>query len=296
MTAPSKTIIFFGTDEFSVSALRHLIDAGYSIGAVITKPDAPAGRGHKLTAPAVKILAEAHQIPVWQPAKLDEVIEPIRSLGPATGVLSSFGRIIPQRIIDLFEPGIINVHPSLLPLYRGPSPIETAIMNGDTQTGVSIMLLSAAMDAGPVYAQTSYELDGSETQPSLYTTLADLGSVLLVQHLPQVIDGSLLPTPQVDANATYTRLLQKTDAVVDPTHISADALARKIRAHLLYPKTKLTLLDQLVTITAAHDSDTAIHALDVACQDGRFLSIDELIAPTGRRMSADAFLNGYRSN
>lgn len=289
---PSKTILFFGTDSFSVSALRHLIEAGYSIGAVITKPDTKSGRGQKVTPPAVKVLAEQHAIPVWQPTRLDEITNDIAAFDQPVGVLSSFGRIIPQHIIDMFTPGIINVHPSLLPAYRGPSPIETAILNGDRQTGASIMLLSAAMDAGPVYVQASYPLTGIETQPELYEQLADFGSSLLIQHLPHILDGTLLPTPQL-GDVTYTHLLQKSDAVVDPLAYKAATLARKVRAHLVYPKTKLTLLGQPVTITAASASPVQTSSLDVICGDGEFLVISELIGPSGRRMTGHDFLNGY---
>ena len=292
MTSTSKTIIFFGTDSFSLSALQHLITAGYTIGAVVTKPDARSGRGQQLTAPAVKQLAQQHDIPVWQPTNIREIIEPVSQFNDPVGILSSYGRIVPQEIIDLFTPGIINIHPSLLPLYRGPSPIESAILNGDQETGVSIMLLSLAMDAGPIYVQKSYPLDGSETQPMLYETLARLGSEQLIEHLPAIIDGSLTPTEQA-GEPTYSRLLQKTDALVDPLSRPAEMITRHIRAYLTFPKTKLTLLDQLVTVTAAHVSNERTSPLDVTCQDGMYLVIDELIAPSGRRMDGQAFLNGY---
>lgn len=292
MTNTSKTIVFFGTDTFSVSALRHLVDAGYSVGAVVTKPDSRSGRGQKLTPPAVKVLAEEHHIPVWQPTRLSDIINDIKALDDPIGVLSSFGRIVPQEIIDLFTPGIVNIHPSMLPKYRGPSPIEAAILNGDTETGVSIMLLNAEMDAGPIYAQSSYALNGTETQPELYEILADHGSSLLIQNLPRIMDGSHQPTPQ-QGEASYSHLLQKADATPNPADHTAETLARKVRAHILFPKTKLTLMGQLVTVTVAHASDVRTSLLDVSCKDESYLVIDELIGPSGRRMSGQDFLNGY---
>ena len=294
MTPTSKTIIFFGTDSFSEAALRHLIQAGYPVGAVVTKPDAHRGRGHKLMPPEVKILALQHDIPVWQPARLDEIIEPIKAFGDTIGVLSSFGRLIPESILQLFTPGIINIHPSLLPAYRGPTPIETAIANGDEKTGVSLMLLVKEMDAGPLYAQADYPLTGNETQPELYEALADLGGSLLMQHLPHIISGELTPRDQLGP-VSYSRLLHKSDALADPGMYTAEQLARKVRAHLSYPKTKLTLLGQLVTITAAHSSPERTSILDVTCSDGHFLVIDELVGPSGRRMNGAAFLNGYHA-
>jgi methionyl-tRNA formyltransferase len=293
MTNTSKTIVFFGTDDFSAAALRHLIEADYTIAAVVTQPDRKRGRGQQLQKPAVKVLAEAHHISIWQPASLLDIAKDLRALQPVAGVLSSFGRIIPADILKLFEPGIINVHPSLLPAYRGPTPIESTILQGDSHAGVSIMQLVEAMDAGPVYAQTSYPLDGTETQAELYDRLSVYGGALLVQHLPRILNHTLQPTPQDDTKATYTKLLTKADATPDPSQWTADALARKVRAHNVFPKTKLTLLGQLVVVTAAHVGDDRADGLIVQCKDDTTLVIDTLIGPSGKTMSADDFIRGY---
>ena len=143
-----NSIVFFGTEDFSLVALEALVEAGFPVEVVVTKPDMPKGRGHVLTEPLVKTFAKKHGIQVWQPAKLNDINDDIAKLNNPIGVLVSFGKIIPQKTLDLFTPGIINVHPSLLPKYRGPSPIEAAILMGDQETGVSIMRLSAQMDAG----------------------------------------------------------------------------------------------------------------------------------------------------
>lgn len=289
----SKTIVFFGTENFSLATLEKLIEADYHIAAVVTKPDAPRGRGHILTPPSVKVLAQQHNIPVWQPQKLKEITDNIRALGPATGVLVSYGKIIPQSTIDLFIPGIVNVHPSLLPKYRGPSPIESAIENGDKETGVSIMQLSAAMDAGPVYTQIHHPLTGTETQPELYDTLGQKGAETLLEVLPAIIDGSLQPIPQADSQATYCRLLTKEDAWLNLTELTAAETERKVRAHITWPKSKLHFADHSIVVIKAHVSSTQKTPLDFVCRDGAFLSVDELVAPSGRRMSAEAFLRGY---
>ena len=289
----SKTIVFFGTDTFSASALKSLIDADYTIGAVITKPDSKSGRGQKLVAPLVKQITKAHNIPVWQPTKLINLIDDIKALGDVVGVLSSYGRIVPQAIIDLFRPGIINIHPSLLPLYRGPSPIETALMNGDTQTGVSIMKLTAEMDAGPIYAQEIYTLEGTETAPELYETLSALGGRMLIETLPSIIEGSLLASPQANA-AIYCYLLNKENALLNPTEITAIQAERQVRAYLQFPKTKLAYKDESVIITKAHILAGELSGKDfiVSFKEGS-LVIDELIAPSGKKMSGQAFKNGY---
>lgn len=294
MTSTSTKIIFFGTEDFSLTSLTSLIEAGYDIAAVVTKPDTKRGRGQRLTPPSVKVLAERHNIPVWQPGNLTDILDDIRALQPVTGVLVSYGKIIPQSIIDLFSPGIINLHPSLLPQYRGPSPIESAILNGDQQTGISIMQLSAKMDAGPVYAAKIHPLHGTETKTELYHTLATVGTNLLIESLPQIIDGSLLPQAQDESAATYSQLLTKQDGILDPSTLTAEEADRHVRAYLGYPKSKLTVSGHEVIVTKAHVSPTKNTPLDILCGDGVFLAVDELISPTGRRMTAEAFLNGLR--
>jgi len=295
MTNTSKTIVFFGTEEFSLTALRGLIEADYSIAAVVTKPDSKKGRGQKLVPPSVKVLATQHHIPVWQPAKLASINDDIRALGDVCGVLVSYGKIIPQSTIDLFHPGIINVHPSLLPKYRGPSPIETAIKNGDSITGVSIMQLSAQMDAGPVYSSKEYKLTGTENSLELYHALADFGTDLLLETLPRILDGTLTPSTQNEQDATYCSMLTKDDSLLNLASLTATEAERTIRAHISFPKSKLTLNGHTFIVTKAHISANQKTPLDFLCRDGAFLSVDELIAPSGRRMDGDAFLRGYAS-
>lgn len=286
-------IVFFGTEDFSLTALTGLIEAGYTVAAVVTKPDSKKGRGQQFVAPQVKALATRYNIPVLQPNKLNEIIPDIQALGTTTGVLVSYGKIIPQSIIDLFTPGIINVHPSLLPKYRGPSPIESAIKNGDSVTGVTIMQLSAKMDAGPIYATKQHPLLGTETKPELYHALADIGTNLLLEILPTIIDGTRQPIPQDEQAATYCQLLQKSDAELDLASMSAKQAERCVRAHIGFPKSKLNLLNQSIIITKAHAAAQQKTPLDSICQDGAYLCIDELVAPSGRRMDAEAFLRGY---
>lgn len=289
----SKKIVFFGTEDFSLAALRGLVEAGFNIAAVVTKPDSKRGRSQKLTPPSVKVFAAEHAIPVFQPAKLSDITSNIKSLGDVAGILVSYGKIIPQSIINLFSPSIINVHPSLLPLYRGPSPIEAVIKNGDQQTGITIMKLSAEMDAGPIYAQTTYPLTGTETRPQLYEALAAAGVNLLISSLSAILDDSMQALPQNEHNATYCQLLDKKGSKLQPHTLTAQSAERLVRANLNFPKTKINILNHDVIITKAHISQESKTPLDIKCQDGAYLSVDELIAPSGRSMSAQAFLNGY---
>lgn len=297
----TSTIIFFGTEEFSAESLRALIANGFNIAAVVTKPDSKKGRGQKMISPTVKVIAQKHDIPVWQPAKLRDITEDIKQLQPATGVLVSFGKIIPQSTIDLFTPGIINVHPSPLPKYRGPSPIESAILHGDSETGVSIMQLSAAMDAGPVYSFASHLLKGTETQPELYETLSKVGASELVRVLPQIISGELQPTPQDESAATYCQLIQKSDGTID-WNKPAEQIVREIRAYKGWPGSRTTLGEIDVIITSAgaveciglsHEGVPLDH-FTVPCGDGWCLSIESL-KPVGKKeMPIQAFLAGYK--
>ncbi len=303
MTNTSNQIVFFGTEDFSVGALTALIDAGYSIAAVVTKPDMAKGRGQNVIAPPVKVLAVEHNIPVWQPKRLDEIIEPLSGLNQPTGVLVSYGKIIPQKVIDLFSPGIINVHPSLLPKYRGPSPIETAILKGDTHTGVSIMQLSAAMDAGPVYTQLPVETNGNETAEELYELLGSLGSQLLVETLPQIMQGELTPLEQTHEEATYCQLIQKNDGLID-WNKTGTSIERQIRAYHQWPQSKTMIGPFEVIITDAQtfptskktpgtidvtDTELFIYASDTALRI-------KSVKPAGKKeMPIQAFLSGYRS-
>lgn len=293
MTNTSKTIVFFGTDEFSAVSLRELIAKGFTIGAVVTKPDSRKGRGRELSKSVVKEIAEANTIPVLQPLKVTEITNEIKKLDDPIGVLVSYGKIIPQSVIELFTPGIINVHPSLLPLYRGPSPIESAILNGDTETGVTIMQLSAAMDAGPMYKQVLYQLNDTETAPELELALAELGAQELTQALPSIINGALQPVPQNDDLATYCKLLSKENSLLDTKNLTAEQAERQVRAYLAFPKTKAIIEGHQIVITKAHLSNESISPLDLKCSDNRYLSVDELIGPSGKPMDAKAFINGY---
>lgn len=323
----TRPIIFFGTEKFSLFGLQALIDADYPIAAVVTKPDMKKGRGKSLSAPDVKLLAEKHNIPVLQPTKLTEITEFITPLQPVVGVLVSFGRILPQSIIDLFEPGIINVHPSLLPIYRGPSPIETAILNNDAVTGVTIMQLSAQMDAGPLYAQETLDLDeyrdkaGADfTKETLYTSLGLLGAELLVKTLPGIVSGDLSPLSQDDTKATYCHLITKQDGAID-WHKPADQLEREIIAYAGWPGSRTTLETIDVTITEGYSvypveeesgdpgtlhANTALNKEDPAYpllyvtagkdEHGKttYLKVARL-KPAGKKELSDReFINGYR--
>ena len=291
-------IVFFGTEAFSAPTLELLIKSNFEVVAVITKPDTLRGRGHKLEQPAVKKIALANNINVLQPNKVTEILPELSKMQPDIGVLVSYGWIIPQSVIDAFPEGIVNGHPSLLPKYRGPSPIESAITNGDRETGVSIMQLSREMDAGPVYLQEKSVLNGSETQSELYEKFAKRGAELLTGNLEKISRGELKPISQNDTDATYCRLLSKEDGILDPVLMTADECERKIRAYQVWPKTRLNFLGENLIVTRAKvlpnfagDSWPDV----IKCKDETTLQIVELVAPSGKKMKTADYLRGVRS-
>ena len=290
-----KRLVFFGTEDFSLPTLQALIKSDFEVIAVVTKPDSARGRSKQLVAPAIKQLALEHNIPVFQPNKLADITDQLSSLKPDAAVLVSYGKILPQRTLDVFEPfGIINIHPSLLPKYRGPAPIEAAILHGDTTTGISIMKLTAGMDEGPIYAQTQLSLDGTERKDNLSQKLAGESARLLIRVLPQILSGELLPIEQKNDDVSYTSIISKSDGICDPLTETATMIERKVRAYIGFPKTRLPLNNTDVIITSVRVTESLLPgALTIKCAENSYLEIKELIAPSGKRISGDAFLRGY---
>lgn len=297
MTPSGRKLIFFGNerlvsglDHTETPVLRSLIEAGYEICAVVANDSGT--RSRKPRPLEVAELAKSHGIPVFLPERPMDIYDELRAFGADAGVLVAYGRIVPQKLIDLFPFGIINIHPSLLPRYRGPSPIESAIANGDESTGVSIMSLSAKMDAGPVYHQVEFHLPTYETAPHLSQKLATLAATELIATLPKIFDGSLKPVGQDETKATYCQLITKADAKLDPSTQTAEQAERLIRAYKAFPRARLNIAGHDVIILRAHLSDAMSNGLDVPFTQG-ILSIDELIAPSGKTMTAEAFIKGY---
>ena len=240
----------------------------------------------------VAAVAAQHDIPVLLPSKLGEVYDQLAAFGAEAGVLVAYGKIVPQRIIDLFPFGIINIHPSALPLHRGPIPLESVILDGSTQTAVSLMALAAAMDAGPVYAQQAVELTGHETKQELADRLSNVGQNMMERHLASILDGSLQPMPQTDADATYDNLIQKADGVID-WNKPAIQLEREVRAYAGWPKSRTTLGGIEIAVTKAHVAGEGDDGLSMQTSEGTLI-IDELIPAGKKAMSGCDFLRGYK--
>lgn len=293
----SKSLVFFGNERLSSSfvpdgapTLQALIEHGYDVKAVVANYE--AGQSRKARKLEIEAVATAHGIPVILPDRPREIIGQLREYNADAGVLVAYGRIIPQSVIDMFPRGILNIHPSLLPRYRGPTPIEQAILDGAAETGVSVMGLVKEMDAGPIYAQQRLRLDGTETKQELTRRLLLAGGKLIVEILPAILAGTARVQSQKDSQATYTSLLRKTDGVLDLAK-PADRLEREVRAYAVWPKSRLDLHNHHVVVTKARVAqDTQDGGLVVRCNPG-YLEILELIAPSGKIISGIDFTRGY---
>lgn len=298
MTKPPK-LVFFGNERLATAAattapvLRALVAAGYEIEAVFAShQDAVSRQKRDLE---IGQIAQGYRIPVILPGTKHDLAGKLQKHPAEAAILVAYGRIIPQAVIDLFPKGIINIHPSLLPELRGPTPIESAILEGLSETGVSLMKLTAEMDAGPVYAQKQLELTGSETKFELADELGRLGAELLIENLAGILDGSIQPQDQNEADATYTKLISKQDGVVDFNE-PAEQIERKVRAFLGWPRTRAAVHGQEIIINKARVANSRDDGdLVVDCQPGH-LEIQELTGPSGRSMSGADFRRGYKKS
>jgi methionyl-tRNA formyltransferase len=246
-------VVFLGSPQFAVPSLEALIDANdIDIPLVVTQPDRPAGRGRKLLPPAVKTAAEQHGIRVLQPETLrtEDQIDELRSVQPDVIVVVSYGEILRKPVLEIAPLGCINVHPSLLPAYRGAIPMQAAILNGDEETGVSFIKLTPQLDAGPILHQVRSRLEGNETTGDL----SDRLSTLAADHLPETLrrwsSGEITAIDQDDSQATYTRELTKTDAQIDWTW-TAGHIERFVRAMLPWPKAWTIANQQRLVISSS---------------------------------------------
>ena len=292
-------LVFFGNERLATGVtttaptLRALVHAGYDIEAVFASHREAVSRQRRDL--EIGPIAHAYHIPVILPGEKIDLFTKLKKHQTDAAVLVAFGQIIPQAVIDLFPKGIINIHPSLLPKLRGSTPVETAILDGLEETGVSLMRITSKMDAGPVYRQESLALDGTETKPELAKKLLELGSKLLIENLDAILDGTLEPMPQDASAATYTKQLGKADGLVDFSQ-PAEAIERKVRAFLGFPKTRATVHGQEIIITKSKVvTDKNAGHLVVKCQPGYF-EILELIGPSGRTMSGADFIRGYKKS
>lgn len=300
-------IIFAGTPDFAAVALHALIDSAHQIIAVYTQPDRPSGRGLKLTPSPVKTLALQHHLPVYQPTSLKNVEEQTRlaNFEADVMVVAAYGMLLPQVVLDMPRLGCINIHPSLLPRWRGAAPIPRTIFAGDKMTGVTIMQMDAGLDTGPMLLQKAYTLMKNETAQSLHDKLAKLGATLLLETLYLLATQQIKPVPQDNALATYAHKMTKAEALVD-WHDSAISLEQKIRAFNPWPiaytewQAQPLRIWQAQVLTEKTDAVPGVlikaseEGLDIATGEGT-LRLLQLQLPGGKILKAADFYHAKQA-
>lgn len=297
-------IVFMGTPEFAVASLRRIAEDGYEIAGVFTQPDKPGNR-RKLTAPPVKQYALEHNLPVFQPERMrgEEALELLRSLQPDLTVVAAYGQILPEDILAVPPLGSINVHASLLPKYRGAAPINWAILNGESETGVTIMHMVKKLDAGDMIACRKTAIDPAEDAQALYSRLAVLGAELLSETIPAIANGTAGRTAQDDSASTYAPMLSREMSPIDWSK-PAQAVLNQVRGLIPWPCASVQLGGKTAKIWRAEPglrtSDSAgtlrtgKYGIELACGDGNSIFLMELQPEGGKRMTAAAWMNGKR--
>ena len=300
-------IVFMGTPDFAAASLQKLIDEDFDVVGVFTQPDKPKGRGMELSFSPVKELALRAGLPVYQPEKMRDgtALAILRELRPDILVVVAYGRILPDDMLALPRCGAVNVHGSLLPKYRGAAPIQWAVLNGDSVTGVSTMFLASEMDAGDIIYTDETEIGEFETAGELFDRLMDMGAKLLVKTLRAIEDGSAPRTPQDHTQATYVKMLDKSISPID-----WNKRPREIVKHIYglqpWPVATMELEGKTFRVFGAAYTENRTDktpgavvsageaGIEIACADGQTLLVTELQAPGKKRMRAGDFLRGHR--
>ena len=298
-------ILFMGTPDFAVASLKRLVEDGHDICGVFTQPDKPKNRGHKLAFTAVKEYALSQNLSVYQPLKMrdGEAMSIVEELAPELIVVAAYGKILPEDILNYPKYGSINVHSSLLPKYRGAAPINWAILDGEAETGVSIMYMAKELDAGDVILQKATAIGEDEDALALTARLAELGAEALAEAVESLKNGTASRTPQDGSKQTYASMLSKEMSPIDWSR-SAHAIDCQVRGLIPWPCASTELACQRFKVYRTAPGGVTDKApgtilaagkmgIEVACGDGKSLCITELQAEGGKRMAASAYLLGH---
>ncbi|MGD9933174.1 MAG: methionyl-tRNA formyltransferase [Dehalococcoidia bacterium] len=299
-------VVFMGSPDFAVPSLEALAREGYDVALVVTQPDRPAGRGGRVLAPAVRQVAERLGVPVVQPETLkDETVQAtLRGTGADIFVVAAYGKILPRAVLSIPRLGCINVHGSLLPRWRGASPIAAAILAGDAETGVSIMEMAVKMDAGPVIARATVALGPDATAGALEVELSIAGAEALVDTLPRWISGELKAEPQDEAAVTYCRTMAKVDGHLG-SEMTARQAERAVRAYDPWPGAYVEYRGERLAVWRAHVEPASGATPGQAVISGKvpaiafyegLLMLDEVQRPGSRRTTGMQYLNGIRGD
>ncbi|MFH1671203.1 MAG: methionyl-tRNA formyltransferase [Candidatus Portnoybacteria bacterium] len=273
-------VIFIGTSHFALPVLEGLVKNDYQILAVITAPDRPSGRKNQITPPPVKEIALKHKLRILQPEKISEIEKEISQINPDLIVVAAYGQIIPKGILDIPRFKSLNLHPSLLPKYRGPSPIQAAILNGDKITGATLMVMDEKMDHGPIVVQEEIEIKPEDNYQTLEKKLSQKSADLLIKNLPQYFNGKIKPKTQDETKTTYTKMLTRQDGEIDWGK-SALENERKIRAFYPWPGAWTIMGGKRIKILKAKIIEDKL--------------VPKIVQPEGKKpMAWDEFKKGHR--
>lgn len=301
-------VVFLGSPEFALPSLRRLVESGHEVVGVFTQPDRPAGRGRAVAPPPVKELALAHGLSVFQPASISapDAVAQLRALAPDVGVIAAYGQILRQAVLDVPPLGILNVHASLLPRWRGAAPLPAAILAGDERTGATIMRVVRALDAGPILGSVAIDVAPEDTSATLLPRVAEAGGRLLLDLLPRWAAGEIVAREQDETQATYAPQIRKTDALIDWERDSVEMVCRKVRAYDPWPVAYSHLDGQPLRLLRAIQLDlkttaapgTVVRLDDVRAGFGvvaadRVAGIVMMQAAGGRAMRAEEYLRGH---
>ncbi len=299
-------ILFMGTPKFAAASLEALIGAGMNVCAAVTQPDKPKGRGHKLAAPEVKLLAQENGIPVFQPKSLKngELEDTLKSFNPDMIVVAAYGKILPKYVLEYPKYGCINVHGSLLPKYRGAAPVQRAVIDGETETGITVMQMDEGLDTGDILSVKKTEIGEYETSGELFERLAVIGGELLVKTILDIESGAAVPKKQDSAKATYAHMIAKEDALIDWSK-SMNEISCLIRgmnpspmAYTYYEGTPVKILSAEKINENASGSCGEIlglvkkRGLYVKCADG-IICVKTAKFPGGKAMNIEDYMRGH---
>ena len=300
-------LIFFGTSEFGIPVLDELRCAEYNIIAIVTSPDTPAGRNYELRKPPVKKWAERAGVKILQPKDLNkEFVEELAALDADVFIMAAYGKIIPKSVLNIPVHGTINIHPSMLPKYRGASPIQTAVLNGEQETGVTLILTDEQMDHGPIIAQENTYIDDTDTNEVLHQRLASIAAKLIIRILPNWIEGRIKPEEQIHTEATYTKIIARQDGKIDWTK-SAQQINRMVHAYYPWPGTftflpegkRLKILEsELLHEEFEYEPGTLFQAADgqlgVKCGE-KAIILKKIQKEGSEAIDGKNFLNGHKN-
>jgi len=299
-------VVFFGTPQFAVPSLERLVHSAHDVVGVVTQPDRPRGRGQKVTDAPVKMTAVQHGLPVFQPARLrdPEVKETLTRWAPELGVVAAYGKILPESVLNFPRFGMINVHASLLPRYRGAAPVQRAVIDGMPETGVTIMRMVLALDAGGMFAKATRPIGSDETSDIVERDLAHLGASLLLAVIDDLAAGRAVEEPQDDSLSTYASKITKEEGLIDWT-LAAAVIHNRVRGLYPWPHAFSYLNGERLIVMRSHVAseptsanpgtivDVSSGAISVATGHGERLAIDE-VQPEGRRaMKVRDYLAGH---